>query len=111
MYDCTMQGGEQKRLEQAAALVRSARLAAGESQRAFAKRMGSRQSLICKYERGEVSPPAPLLIQCMNLTGTPTSDVTPEQLARLVHLRLTGDKMAAARQAVADLIRCLQPSR
>lgn len=106
-----MQESERRRRWQAAALVRNARRITGESQRAFAARVSSQQSLICKYERGEVSPPAHLLIQCMNLTGMAIDDVSLEQLARLVRTRLSGEKMATARQAVADLIRCLQPER
>lgn len=91
----------------ASTIVLWARQATGESQRKFADRLGSSQSLICKYERGEVSPPAALLIQCMNLIGVSAPGISAEDLATLVKTRLKGEAMASARQAVANLIQCM----
>lgn len=92
---------------EAASIVLDARTRLGESQRAFAARLGTAQSLVCKYERGDVSPPASVLIQCMNLLQMRPADVSSDELVALVKTRLSGDQMAAARQAVAKLIQCL----
>lgn len=92
------------------AIVRNARAVVGESQRDFARRLSTSQSLICKYERAEVSPPAHILIQCMNLLRIGTKEVTAEDLIALVKARLGGAGMSAARRAVAEVIHCL-PSK
>ncbi len=90
-----------------AEIVHSARMALGESQRAFAARLGTRQSLISKYENKQVSPPANLLIHCMNLFDGATDGVSTEDLVVLVKQRLNGDRMRQAREAVAQMIRCV----
>ncbi|WP_137947153.1 helix-turn-helix domain-containing protein [Variovorax paradoxus] len=94
-----------------AAIILRARKIVGETQREFAARLGSAQSLVCKYERGEVSPPADLLIQCMNLIRVGIPDISEEDLATLVRTRLRGARMAPARLAVANLIQCIPESR
>ena len=99
-----MQAG---RLTKPSSIVLQARLSLCETQRAFAARMGSTQSLICKYERGDVAPPAGLLIQCMNQLGLASEEVSEAELIRLVKDRLSGGNMAMARQAVAQVINCL----
>lgn len=95
------------RATQPSAIVYQARASLNETQREFAARVNSTQSLICKYELGAVAPPASLLIQCLNLLGMPTGEVSEEDLVRLVTERLSGGHMALARQAVAQLIHCL----
>ena len=92
---------------EAASIILEARTHLKESQRAFAARLGTAQSLVCKYERGDVSPPAPILIQCMNLLHVRSENVSSDELVALVKTHLSGDQMAAARQAVAKLIQCL----
>lgn len=98
---------QQAKPTEAASIVLKARTSVGESQRAFATRLGTAQSLVCKYERGDVSPPAGVLIHCMNLLQMGPANVSPDDLVALVKTRLSGDQMAAARQAVAKLIQCL----
>lgn len=100
-------GMQQVKPMEAANIVLEARTCMGESQRTFAARLGTAQSLVCKYERGDVSPPAAILIQCMNLLQMRPGSVSPDELVALVKTRLSGDQMAAARQAVAKLIQCL----
>lgn len=90
----------------ASSIVMEARTSLNESQRAFAARLGTAQSLVCKYERGYVSPPAEILIHCMNLLQMHSRSVSPDELIALVRTHLSGDQMAAARQAVAKLIQC-----
>jgi transcriptional regulator with XRE-family HTH domain len=90
-----------------AEIIYSARMAMGESQRVFAARLDTRQSLISKYENKRVSPPADLLIQCVNLLDGPSEDVSTEDLVVLVKQRLNGGRMRQARQAVAQMIRCV----
>lgn len=101
---------QQVRPTEAASIVLEARTSLKESQRAFAARLGTAQSLVCKYERGDVSPPATVLIHCMNLLQMHSKTVSSEELAALVKSRLSGEQMAAARQAVAKLILCLPRS-
>lgn len=89
-------------------VVKRARRCVNETQRAFAKRLNSRQSLISKYERGLVSPPSGILIHCMNLAGVTINASTSElELHQLISQRLAGDDKAAARHVVAQLIQCL----
>lgn len=98
---------QQVKLMHAAGIVLEARTRTGETQRTFAARLGTAQSLVCKYERGNVSPPASILIQCMNLLQIDPGNISPDDLVALVKTRLSGDQMGAARQAVAKLIQCL----
>lgn len=93
--------------QEPAEIVYSARMVLGESQRAFAARLDTRQSLISKYENKQVSPPADILIHCMNLLDGPADDTSTEDLVVLVKQRLNGDRMRQARQAVAQMIRCI----
>jgi len=88
-------------------IVMRARLIMRESQRKFAKRVGCTQPMICKYESGQVPPPSALLILCMNLLGMSADGTSHQDLIDLVRVRLAGDHMAAARQAMAQVIRCL----
>ena len=98
----------QAELQQAPSdIVHRARMLVGENQRKFAKRVGSAQPLICKYETGQVSPPAGILIHCMNLLGASTAMISTEELTMLVKMRLDGPQMQPARLAVAHLIQCL----
>jgi transcriptional regulator with XRE-family HTH domain len=92
---------------QPAEIVARARSATRETQRAFAKRIGCTQPMICKYESGQVPPPSSLLIHCMNLLGSAPERVSHQDLIDLVRARLAGDHMAAARQAMAQVIHCL----
>ena len=101
----------QAELQQApSSIVLRARALVGEDQRTFAKRVGSAQPLICKYETGQVSPPASVLIHCMNLLGGFPATISTEELAALVKTRLDGSHMQNARLAVARLIECLPAS-
>ena len=95
---------QQAKPPEAARIVLEARALLGESQRAFAARLGTAQSLVCKYERGDVSPPASVLIHCMNLLQMSQQSVSSDELVTLIKSRLSGDQMGAARQAVATLI-------
>ena len=88
-------------------LISQARAATGETQRVFAARLGSSQSLVCKYESGQVTPPPSLLIHCMNLLGFGGRSISQQELMDLVRDRMGGDGMAVAREALAQVIRCL----
>ena len=100
---------QQRRLTESAQIVLRARESLGETQRKFAERLGSAQSLICKYERGEVSPPAKVLIHCMNLVDLNAKEeiISTDELTSLIRQRLGGAQMGRARQAVARLIECM----
>lgn len=87
-------------------IVRASRSRLGLTQKDFAKRLRSRQSLISKYESGAVDPPATLIIHCMNILNADTAPwISEDDLARLVKDELRGDKMGSVRFAVARVIR------
>lgn len=52
-----------------AQMVRAAREAEKATQQAFAQKIGRSQATLSKYEAGTVSPPGPVVIQCMNILG------------------------------------------
>lgn len=89
-----------------------------ENQKDFAKRMGSKQSLISKYESGFISPPSTLLIQCMNIymesknvsDNKADVEITTNTLINLVQSLLDGQEKANTRQIIAKLIRILSTS-
>jgi transcriptional regulator with XRE-family HTH domain len=88
-----------------AALVRAARLSTGMTQEEFAAAVNSKQSLISKYERGTVDPPAGLTIHCMTLLRPRESlAITEDSLVQLIRERLSGDAHAAMRAAIASLV-------
>lgn len=67
--------------------------------------MGSRQSLISKYERNLVDPPSVLIMRCMNIVSpSEEHQVTEDSLVQMVRDRLTGAEHAAARKAIAAVI-------
>ncbi|MFW1747284.1 helix-turn-helix domain-containing protein [Acinetobacter guillouiae] len=86
-----------------------------ENQKDFAKRVGSKQSLISKYENGFVSPPSELLIQCMNIymrkkaiqEESLTKGVSTNILVGLVESLLGGDDQEQQRRIVANLIKII----
>ena len=86
-----------------------------ENQKDFAIRVGSRQSLISKYENGVVSPPSELLIQCMNIymrkkaiqEESLTKEVSTNILVGLVESLLGGDDQEQQRRIVANLIKII----
>lgn len=94
-------------LEHAAALVRQARQVTGDTQIAFADRLGVSQSLLSKYERGTVSPPAAVLVRCMEVLHLSVDEVSQEELLKLVRTRLAGREMNAVRAAIANVITCI----
>lgn len=86
-----------------------------ENQKDFARRVGSRQSLISKYENGFVSPPSELLIQCMNIYMRKkviqeeglNKEVSTNILVGLVESLLGGDDQEQQRRIVANLIKII----
>ena len=69
--------------------------------------MKTKQSLICKYETGQVAPPSGLVIQCMNLLDARVTGVSTEDLIAMVKQHLGGSRMRRAREAVAHVIACV----
>ena len=86
-----------------------------ENQKDFARRVGSRQSLISKYENGFVSPPSELLIQCMNIYMRKkviqeeglNKEVSTNILVGLVESLLGGDDQEKQRRIIANLIKII----
>ncbi|WP_431258551.1 helix-turn-helix domain-containing protein [Roseateles chitinivorans] len=92
-------------------VVKAARLKLGLTQEAFATQIKTSQSLVSKYESGQVAPPAEILMHCVHVLSSPGEDsVSENALLDLVRERLSGKHRAAIRAAVADLILGLVPA-
>lgn len=95
-------------LEDLADLVRTARKTKGMTQTNFAKELGRGQSLVSKYERGEIEPPGSVVIHCMNIVRPvrhpPLLAVTAIDVARLVESRLSSSEYEELRFALIQLI-------
>ena len=86
-------------------LVRSARAHMGKTQAEFARDMGSKQSLVSKYERGRIDPPAALIIRCMTILESPVEEtISADALADMVRTKLAGPRNATARTTFAALV-------
>jgi len=91
-----------------AEIIRTAREFLGQSQREFARTVGSQQSLVSKYESAVIDPPSELVIHCMNVLGLGGREwISEPEFASLVTEKLCGDEMGPARFAIAQVIRCL----
>lgn len=91
-------------------VIKGARRLTGETQAEFALRVDSSQSLISRYESGEVDPPAQVLMQCVNiLDASFSANVTLDALLILIRDRLRGASMTVARTALAQLVLSLAP--
>ena len=91
--------------ESPAMLVYKARKTSMLSQIAFAEKIGKTQSLVSKYERGKVVPPAQVIMHCMTiLIRVPETGPSSTDIARLVENRLGGPGFAKLRTALAELI-------
>jgi transcriptional regulator with XRE-family HTH domain len=91
-------------------VVRNARIQLGLTQEEFASRIQTSQSLVSKYEGGQVAPPAGILMHCVHiLSQRADQSVSESALLELVKQRLSGKDRAGLRTAVAELILGLVP--
>jgi len=67
--------------------------------------------VLSKYEKGTVSPPADLLVGCLETLKLAPEEVSQAQLMDLVRTRLSGDSMGPVRRAIAEVITCLPRAR
>lgn len=91
----------------AAQVVASARQRMGLNQIEFGKLIGRGQSLVSKYERSQVQPPGPVIMQCMNILseGQATrTEASSAEVARLVETHLKGPQFSILRTALVGLI-------
>lgn len=90
-----------------AELVRTARKIKGMTQVQFAAELGRAQSLVSKYERGDVEPPGGVIIHCMNIVRPPPAPqpyASTADVAQLVQSRLAATEYDGLRGALALLI-------
>jgi transcriptional regulator with XRE-family HTH domain len=97
--------GARKAEPTAAQLVKNARAIRGATQHVFARELRKDQSVLSKYERGLVLPPADVLMHCMNIVhGDAPEAMSPDQVAKLVVDRLGPPEFTRLRVALAALI-------
>jgi transcriptional regulator with XRE-family HTH domain len=100
--------------EDLANLVRTARKNKGLTQSEFAEELGRAQSLVSKYERGDVEPPGSVVMHCMNIVRPiqpPLSlTATATDVARLVDSRLSSSEYEGLRSALIRLIESVPAS-
>lgn len=92
------------------AIIVTARKTLGLNQAAFGKVIGRGQSLVSKYEHGQVDPPGHVVIRCVNILsgGLPKGEeISAVAVARLVESRLEDDRFSKLRAALAELIESL----
>lgn len=101
--------------EDLADLVRTARKTKGLTQSEFAEELGRAQSLVSKYERGDVEPPGSVVIHCMNivrpLQPPSSAPASATDVARLVESRLSSSGYEALRSALIRLIESVPAPR
>lgn len=85
-------------------LIKTAR--GGLSQAEFAHKLGVKQSTLCRYEKGETNPKAPLIEKCMHLVhrSNRTSVPTVDELADKIKAQLSREDQAPLRVALSKLI-------
>jgi len=92
-----------------AGLVRQARTIKGLTQSEFAAELGRAQSLVSKYERGNVEPPGSVVMHCVNIVRPPHMTqsapiATATELAGVVESRLSSSEYDELRSALVMLI-------
>lgn len=94
-----------------AEFIRNARGA--ETQQEFARKIGSKQSLLSKYETGIVkNPPANVVTACINIMHMREHGaVTAEELANKIRKELSGADFAEARAAVLHVLDVVRRTR
>lgn len=95
-----------KKLPTPGELIESYRNLSGESQEMFGDRFGKTQSQISKYERGELDPPAEIIIHCMTFLDTQANaeNLTPKRLAKDIET-LGGDiSTLPLRKAIRNML-------
>ena len=93
--------------EDLAGLVKKARKIRGMTQVLFAAELRCAQSLVSKYERGNVEPPGGVVIHCMNIvrpSPLPQATASTADVAKLVESRLGATEYDELRSALALLI-------
>ena len=86
-------------------IVEAAWQSSGLSQREFARLIGKSQPMLSKYISGMATPPANILILCMNQIGLlQQRDVSAKRLADRIVRELSGASHAGARQAISHIL-------
>lgn len=77
----------------------------GLTQSEFGARIGRPQSLVSKYERGQVEPPGRVVMHCMNiLNAAVRPEASSQYVAALVETRLHEPAFSKLRTILVDLI-------
>ena len=90
----------------AAEIVSKARNLMGENQTEFGARFGKSQSLMSKYERGDVEPPSDMIIQSMTILDGENNleRLTPQRLARDIERLADSPVTLPVRRAIRDML-------
>jgi len=86
-------------------LVKSTRQQKGMTQDEFAKFLGKTQPLVSKYEAGKVTPPADVILDCLELKEEEIGqDVSISDLTKEIKEKLAGDLNIRKRIMISNLI-------
>ena len=67
--------------------------------------MGRDQTLVSKYERGLVEPPADVVMQCVHITrGDAEAVMSAKELGKLISDRLAAPECTKLRAAIAAIV-------
>ena len=88
-------------------IIRAAR--GVRTQKSFAKDLGIRQDLLCKYERGRVNPPTVVIERCMRDVHIDEKRRPPSatDLARRIRDELRATEAEPVRVAIAQILDAL----
>ena len=95
--------------QQAADIVKRARLFSGLSQLEFAQQIGRSQTVVSKYERGGTAIPSEIVMRCMVLLGLLNGMQAPsaDEVAKLVRESLNDPNLSDVRRALAELVKSI----
>ena len=86
-------------------IVKAAWHASGMSQVRFAKLLNKSQPMLSKYLSGGATPPAEVIILCMNSCGLlQTPEISASMLAKRIERELSGPSFASTRAAINQIL-------
>lgn len=92
-------------------IIREAR--GTKTQKEYAAELGIRQDLLCKYEKGAVNPPAPIVERCMRDAHRISKRRTPSAvtIARRIRSDLGEPELEPVRAIISNLLDVLSKTR
>ena len=90
-------------------IIREARKKIDKNQEDFAKYIGKTQSVLSRYETGQVKPSADIIMHCMNILNSDSSTDDIEQIIAKIRT-LDGEQHLQIRRALSLLLdKCISP--